>query len=161
MIKCPDCGAYIPDGGKVCLSCGWKPEADFGGIFSKDNPYINYLQQVMDSVKDMPKEERDKLQHDDMRWIAAAGYIGPAFLYTYYKHRDSELVKWHANQACVLFAAYLLCGVLDKLPLLGGLIKKTARAGISLLAFAGAKSAVANKTDPLPVVGTLDLGIFK
>ena len=28
MNKCPECGAYIPEGGKMCIACGWKPEEE-------------------------------------------------------------------------------------------------------------------------------------
>lgn len=159
MTNCPVCGAYIPDGGKICLSCGYKPDNDtVGEMFSDKNPYINYLQQVMDTV--VSEFPRDAMKHDNTGWIAAASYIGPAFLYTYYKNKDSELVRFHANQACAVFAAYLIAGIADRIPLVGGLIKKLLRTGIGVLAFMGARSAVAGKTEPLPVIGEIGIKPF-
>ena len=159
MTKCPNCGAYIPDGGKICIACGHKPEKEerIGGIFSDENPYINYLQQVMDALG-----EDDSIRiHDDGRWTAALSYLGPAFIYTYIKNRDNELVCFHANQACLLFAAYLGMAIFDRIPLVGGLIKKAGRAGLTALAFVGAKNAVANKKDALPIIGELGITVLK
>ncbi len=165
MTTCPKCGAYIPDGGKMCISCGWKPEKAEGGafedVFSKDNPYINYLQQVMDTVvKDFPKDE-DRMTHDNSGWTAAASYIGPAFIYTYLKNRDSKLICYHANQACLLFAANVALNFVEKLPLIGGLLKKAG--GIALLAsaFMGAKNAVAKKFEPAPGLGKINITVLK
>ena len=87
MNKCPECGSYIPEGGKMCIACGWKPEEDSGRIpdFLKGNPYINAMQEVMGQMKkDDETGEYQGLPHDNTPWIAAASYIGPAFLYTYF-----------------------------------------------------------------------------
>lgn len=165
MTTCPECGAYIPDGGKMCISCGWKPEkADdgkFEDIFSKDNPYINYLQQVMDTVvKEFPKDEV-KMEHDNSGWTAAASYLGPAFIYTYLKNRDSELICYHANQACILFAANIALNFISKLPLVGGLIKKAGNIALIVSAFMGAKNAVAKKMEPAPGLSKIDITVLK
>ena len=167
MTTCPKCGAYIPDGGKMCISCGWKPEKAEGGafedVFSKDNPYINYLQQVMDTVvKDFPKDE-DRMTHDNSGWTAAASYIGPAFIYTYLKYKDSELVRYHANQACVLFGAEVLSKIFykNRIPVIGGALKNATNLLFFVLAFMGARAAVANDQKPLPVLGDLNLTILK
>lgn len=163
MNTCPNCGAYIPDGAKICISCGYKPEKSenkvFDELFSNDNPYINYLQQVMDAVQS--SGDQQSIEYDNSRWTAAASYMGPAFIYTYIKNRDCELVCYHANQACLLFIAWLAVSAADKLPIIGGLIKKCARLGLSVLAFTGAKNAVANKTEPVPYIGELGIRILK
>lgn len=149
----------------MCISCGWKPEKAEGGVFedvfSKDNPYINYLQQVMDTVvKDFPKDE-DRMAHDNSGWTAAASYLGPAFIYTYIKNRDSALICYHANQACILFAAKIVLDFVGKLPLLGGLIKKAGNIALLYSAFLGAKNAVAKKMEPAPGLNKLDITILK
>lgn len=163
MTKCPKCGSYIPDGGKMCIACGWKPESEEGAFTDmfKDNPYVNYLQQVMDTVVDKfpgkdDREKADSLPHDDSRWIAAASYLGPAFLYTYFaKSKDSELIKYHANQASILFALRMCFNLIGKTNAFGGIIKKMGKFGLSVLAFLGAKAAVANKLTPVPVIGDM------
>lgn len=164
MTTCPECGAYIPDGGKMCISCGWKPEKNDDGIlddiFSNKNPYINYLQQVMDTVvKDFPKDE--KIEHDNTGWVAAASYLGPAFIYTYIKNRDSKLICYHANQACLLFMLNIAHDFAGKLPLIGGLIKKAGNVALFALAFLGARNAVAKKMEPVPGLNNLNITILK
>lgn len=170
MNKCPKCGSYIPEGGKMCIACGWKPEVtnDTKPDFMNANPYINYMQEVMDTVVNkFPKDGNGtemELPHDDNRWIAAASYIGPAFLYTYFvKGKDSEIIKYHANQACVLFGAEVLSGIFyrNRIPVLGNALKKATNIMFFALAFIGARAAVANQKKPLPVLGELNLTIFK
>lgn len=167
MTTCPKCGAYIPDGGKMCISCGWKPEEKGFAEGIRENPFVNYLQEVMDTVVDkFPKEELEReisenMPHDNYRWYAAASYIGPAFIYTYYKYNDSELVRYHANQACLLFIAKLLSDVIGKVKFIGKPIHKVLDLALFALAFNNAKAAVANKQTPVPVLGQLGVEILK
>lgn len=166
MNKCPKCGSYIPEGGKMCIACGWKPEESDGIItdFLKDNPYINAMQEVMGQIKKGEETEGYKeLPHDNTPWIAAASYIGPAFIYTYLKNKDSELVRYHANQACVLFGAEVLSKIFykNRIPVIGGALKKATNLLLFVLAFMGARAAVANDQKPLPVLGDLNLTILK
>lgn len=167
MNKCPECGSYIPEGGKMCIACGWKPEEDSSVIpeFLKGNPYINAMQEVMGQMKkDDETGEYQGLPHDNTPWIAAASYIGPAFLYTYFiKGKDSELVRYHANQACVLFVAEVLSSIFysKKIPVIGGALKKATNLMFFVLALIGARAAVADKQKPLPVLGDLNLTILK
>lgn len=164
-MTCKKCGAYIPDGGKICLACGWKPDDDnehiFNELFTDDNPYIKYLQQVMDTVvNEFPKDDSRLAEHDNTGWTAAAGYLGPTFIYTYLKNRDSELICYHANQSCLLFVAYLVLGLLDKLPL-GGILKKAGRTAVFFFAFNGMRNAVARKKEPASPLGALGMEIIK
>ena len=167
MNKCPECGSYIPEGGKMCIACGWKPEAS-DSVFSdllKDNPYINAMQEVMGQMKkDEATGEYQRLPHDNTPWIAAASYLGPAFLYTYFvKGKDSELIRFHANQACVLFCAQVVSSVFyrKKIPVIGNALKKATNFMFFVLAFIGARAAVADDKKPLPVLGELNLTILK
>lgn len=167
MNKCPECGAYIPEGGKMCIACGWKPEETDGVMpdFLKDNPYINAMQEVMGQLKkDDNTGEYQSLPHDNTPWIAAASYLGPAFLYTYFiKGKDSELIRFHANQACVLFGAELLAAAFykNKIPVIGDALKKATKLMFFVLSIIGAKAAVAQKQKPLPVLGELKLTLLK
>ena len=156
MNRCPECGAYAAKGAKVCIVCGAKLE-DTEETTPLEGEFFDYLQGMMDSFAGKENE----LAHDNERWIAALSYLGPAFIYTYAKNRDSELIRYHANQACLLFIAWLAVGAVDKLPIIGGLLKKCARLGLSALAFTGAKNAVANKTEPVPFIGELGIQILK
>lgn len=166
MNKCPKCGSYIPEGGKMCIACGWKPEEADGAMpdFLKDNPYINAMQEVIGQMKKDDDGKYQSLPHDNIPWIAAASYLGPAFLYTYFKYgKDSELVRYHANQACVLFATKLLSMAFYRreFPIIGGAMKKATNLMLFALAFIGARAAVAQKEKPLPVLGELNLIILK
>jgi len=166
MTKCPKCGSYIPEGGKMCIACGWKPESE-NSIF-KDNPYVNYLQEVMDTVVDkFPGKDADEiakaLNLDNKNWIAAASYLGPAFLYTYFLRggKDNELIAYHANQACLLFIFDVATNVFRKLPVVGKPLKKLCGIAAFVLAFMGAKKAVASKMEPLPFIGEMGITILK
>ena len=162
MTKCPKCGAYIPDGGKMCIACGWKPEEN--DMFA-DNPIFTTFQNVMDSIGD--KEENleelaDKLNLDKDRWIAAASYIGPAFLYTYFaKSKDSELIKYHANQACLVFIFDVVTNTFKKLPIIGKPLKKLGGITAFAFAFQGARKAVAGEMEPVPFIGEMGVTLLK
>lgn len=150
----------------MCIACGWKPEEKDGAVpdFLKDNPYINAMQEVIGQMKKDEDGKYQSLPHDNTPWIAAASYLGPACLYTYFKYgKDSELVRYHANQACVLFAVKLLSMAVNKkeIPVIGGAMKKATNILLFALAFIGARAAVAQKLKPLPVLGELDLTILK
>ena len=155
MIKCPECGAYIPDGGRICLTCGYKPEKE-NARFDENGPF-----DLFGELFEQAEKLQGVLPHDDSRRTAALSYLGPAFVYTYAKNRDNEFICYHADQACSLFAAHLLAGALDKLPLFGGLLKKTARAALSALAFTGARNAFQNKKEPVPYIGELGIRLLK
>lgn len=149
----------------MCIACGWKPEED--DSFLKDNPYINYLQRVMDTVvNEFPgKDDEDfkaKLrEHDNSGWIAAAGYLGPAFIYTYLKYGEYDIVRYHANQACILFLLNIATEFIGKTPILGKPLRSIASMALFALAFIGARAAVAKKSEPVPLVGELGIEILK
>lgn len=153
----------------MCIACGWKPEENDGLMpdFLKDNPYINAMQEVMGQLKkddNTGEYEYQSLPHDNTPWIAAASYLGPAFLYTYFiKGKDSELIRFHANQACVLFGAELLASAFykNKIPVIGDALKKATKLMFFVLSIIGAKAAVAQKQKPLPVLGELKLTLLK
>lgn len=158
MKTCPKCGKYIPDGGKMCIACGWKPE----NVGIKDNPYAEYLQGIFDQMNVGFEGKTEKTDEYRERELAAIGYIGPAFVYTYfYKARNSELVKYHANQACILFMARLLANFLGKIPLVGRPACNLCKMALWGLAFVGAKKAYANKTEPVPYLGELGIKIIQ
>ncbi len=160
MNKCPKCGSYIPDGGKMCISCGWKPgEQD---VYD-ENPFINAFQQVMDSVSDKDENDlKDVLKLDNNRWIAAASYLGPAFLYTYFvKSKGNELINYHANQACLLFIFDVATNVFKKIPIIGKPLKKACGITAAVLALLNAKKAVANKMEPVPFIGEMGITILE
>lgn len=122
MNKCPKCGTYIPDGGKVCLSCGWKPEtAD--GVF--DNLILKYMQDAFEKASPEMTENDTIPGEYRERDLAATGYIGPVFLYSLLKDGSSELVKYHAKQSAMLLAMHMLNGVVGTVPYIGKPIKSS------------------------------------
>lgn len=156
MNKCPVCGTYIPDGGRVCLSCGWKPE---GGDAS--DPIFRYIQDAFNKASSNMKETDDMNSEYIEQELAAAGYIGPAFIYSLIKCRDSELVKYHAKQAGLLLLAHMMNGAVGVLPVLGKPLKKINTALLIVLAFLGARNAYFNKKEPVPIVGQLVSQLFR
>lgn len=152
MRSCPNCGTYIPDGGKVCLRCGWKPESD-GDIF--DNPILRYMQEAFEKSSAQMTED-DKLPDEfKERDLAAAGYIGPAFVYSLIKGGGSELVKYHAKQSAMLLGLHVLNGVVGAVPYLGKPAKKLNTLLLIALAFLGARNAYFGRKEPVPFVGQI------
>lgn len=159
MNKCPKCGSYIPEGGRICIACGWKPEKNDDKM--NDNPLLKYMQDAFEKMS--ASQQNIDLEENPFREqeLAALGYLGPMFLYSMYKEKDSELVRYHANQAAVLLGLRILCEMFDKLPLIGKPIKKLAGAGLVVLGFLGARNAFANKKEPVPFIGELGIKIIK
>ncbi len=152
MKRCPNCGTYIPDGGKVCLRCGWKPESD-NDIF--DNPILKYMQEAFEKASPEMTED-DKLPEEYReRDLAATGYIGPVFIYSLIKDGGSDLVKYHAKQSAMLLLMHMLNGVVGAVPYLGKPVKKLNTALLVVLAFLGARNAYFGRKEPVPFVGQI------
>lgn len=152
MNKCPRCGTYIPDGGKVCLSCGWKPDA---GDSFMDNPILKYMQEAFNSAS--PEiTENDKITDEfKERDLAAVGYIGPVFLYSLIKNSGSELVKYHAGQSAMLLVMHMLNGVIGIVPYVGKPLKRLNTMLLVILAFLGARNAYFGRKEPVPFAGQI------
>lgn len=152
MNKCPQCGAYIPDGGRMCISCGWKPE---GGNGMLDNPIFQYMQDAFEKAD--PKMTGDDGIPDEFRErdLAATGYIGPLFIYSLIKNSDSDLIKYHAKQSAMLLALHALNSVVAVVPYIGKPVKKINTMILVALAFLGARNAYFGKKEPVPYVGRI------
>lgn len=155
MNKCPVCGTYIPEGGRVCLSCGWKPENGAA------DPIFKYMQDAFDKASSNMDEAGFEVSGYMEQELAAAGYIGPAFIYSLIKCRDSELVKYHAKQSGLLLLAHMINEAVGVMPFVGKPLKKINTAGLIILAFIGARNAYFNKKEPVPVIGQLVAQLFR
>ena len=156
MNKCPVCGTYIPEGGRVCLSCGWQPE---GG--DAVDPIFRYMQDAFNKASSNMNETDSMTGEYREQELAAAGYIGPVFIYSLIKCRDSELVKYHAKQAGLLLLAHIMNEAVGVLPGLGKPLKKINTAVLIVLAFLGARNAYFNKKEPVPIVSKLISQLFR
>lgn len=158
MNKCPRCGTYIPDGGKVCLSCGWKPGSEDSFM---DNPILKYMQEAFDKASPEMTED-DKIPDEfKERDLAAVGYIGPVFLYSLIKNSSSELVRYHAKQSAMLLVMHMLNGVIGAVPYLGKPVKKLNTMLLVILASLGARNAYFGKKEPVPFVGQIISSIME
>lgn len=157
MNKCPVCGTYIPEGGRVCLSCGWKPAGD---DFEND-PVFKYMKAAFDSASSNMPENGERDEEYMERELAAVGYIGPAFIYSFIKCRDSELVKYHAKQSGLILLAHMVNEAIGVVPYFGKPLKKINTALLIVLAFMGARNAYFGKKEPVPVLGELISRLFR
>ncbi len=158
MNKCPRCGTYIPDGGKVCLACGWKPDA---GDSFMDNPILKYMQEAFDAASPEMTENDAIPDEFKERDLAAVGYIGPVFLYSLIKNSGSELVRYHAKQSAMLLALHMLNSVVGAVPYIGKPVKKLNTALLVILAFLGARNAYFGKKEPVPLAGQIISSIME
>lgn len=157
MNKCPVCGTYIPEGGRVCLSCGWKP----GGSNIEDEPLFKYMKDAFDKASAGVTDENELNAEYEDKELAAFGYIGPAFIYSLIKCRDSELVKYHAKQSGLLLLAHMMNEAIGVVPYFGKPLKKINTAVLIALAFLGARNAYFGKKEPVPVLGELISKLFR
>lgn len=157
MNKCPRCGTYIPDGGKVCLSCGWKPE---GGEGFMDDPIFKYMQDAFEKAMPQMTEDDDIPNELRERDLAAFGYIGPMFIWSLIKCSGSELVRYHAKQSAMLLALHMANSTLSIVPWVGKPVKKLVSASLVVLAFLGARNAYFGKKEPVPFVGQVVTSIL-
>lgn len=157
MNKCPVCGTYIPEGGRVCLSCGWKPN----GGNAADDPVFKYMQDAFDSAGSGMSGDGERNEEYMERELAAVGYIGPAFIYSFVKCRDSGLVKYHAKQSGLILLAHMMNEAIGVVPYFGKPLKKINTAVLIVLAFLGARNAYFGKKEPVPVLGELISKLFR
>lgn len=157
MKTCPKCGKYIPDGGKMCIACGWKPEPAENDSESR----LKYLQDAFEAISGKANSEAKTDEYKNSE-LAALCYLGPAFIYSMRKAGDSKLVRYHANQSLILLAVYLVgSSLLRKLPLVGASAKSLCTLTMLVLAFLGARKAFSGKLEPLPVIGEFGIEIIK
>ncbi len=135
----------------MCLSCGWKPEGE--GMM--DNPIFKYMQNAFDIASADLKDGEELPNEYEEQELAAFGYIGPAFIYSLIKRRDSDLVKYHAKQSAMLLLAHMLTDAVCVLPFVGTPVKKMGKAVLIVLAFLGARNAYFGKKEPVPVIGKI------
>ena len=138
----------------MCLSCGWKPDAGDGFM---DNPILKYMQEAFDAAS--PEMTENDAIPDEFRErdLAAAGYIGPVFLYSLIKNSGSELVRYHAKQSAMLLALHML----NSVPYIGKPVKKLNTLLLTILAFLGARNAYFGKKEPVPFAGEIISSILE
>jgi len=151
MQTCPRCGAYIPDGGRVCLSCGWKPENNNETVFTKAREYYDKIIRSFPMLNDILTEEQ---------LLAALSYIGPCFAYTGFRAKATEFEKYHANQGGILFGISVLSRTVKKVPVIGKPAGRLCRLGRSALTLIGVKNALSGEFKPLPYIGELKIKII-
>jgi uncharacterized membrane protein len=107
----------------------------------------------------------DPVDAADNRWIAAAAYLGPAFLFAWLLGRESHFARYHLNQGAIFAIAWIALWIgsvvgsmlLSVIPILGWLIA----AGVDLaivvgwiaMASIGVRNALAGRAEPLPILG--------
>ena len=86
------------------------------------------------------------------RKITALCYVGPLFFVPLLLRKDSQYVRFHANQGCALFLCELAAFFL-----LYGLIGLALKLGCILLAVRGVKNAAAGIEERLPYIGNWNI----
>ena len=140
----------------MCLSCGWKPEGGDGM-----DPIFRYMQDAFNKASSGMSETDSNSSAYREQELAAVGYIGPTFIYSLMKCRDSELVRYHAKQSGMLLLAHIMNGTVGVMPVLGKPLKKINTALLIVLAFLGARNAYFNTKEPVPIVGKLISQFFR
>ena len=90
------------------------------------------------------------------RKLTALCYVGPLFFVPLLLRKNSEYVRFHTNQGCVLFLCELAAFLL-----MYGLLGLFAKGACIYLAVKGVKNAAAGIRDPLPYIGHWNVIKFK
>ncbi len=145
MSNCKRCGAYIPMGESRCPACGYEAESRSAAAFQA-------IPRQEQSYQETFEYEIFDGENEQTRKMSALCYAGPLFFVPLLLKKDSEYIRFHANQGCSLF----LCE-LASFGLLPGLIGLAGKAGCIYLAVKGIKNASAGVKEKMPVIGDWNL----
>lgn len=137
MSFCTKCGASVPEGDNFCPNCG----APTGATPA----YVD----ESDKTAGFSEEERTR-----NKYLGALCYLGPVFvIIALLAERDSKFIRYHANQAIMLWILAFACALVCIVPIIGWIA-----GGIgSIVAFVfdimGLVRAFKGRAVDLPLVG--------
>lgn len=161
MSYCTLCGAYIPMGQTKCPACGYEQKQSSGAAV-QSAPQPKWEEQQSRQQEHRWEQEAQSTSHveyevfdgenEQTRRMSALCYVGPLFFVPLLLKKDSEYIRFHANQGLALFLAELAAfGVFH------GLIGLGLKLGCIYLAVQGVKNAAAGIREKLPVIGNWKL----
>ena len=102
-----------------------------------------------------------KRDAEDNKIMGILAYLGILFLVPYLAAKESPFAKFHANQGCVLFIAYLAAGIagfiLVFIPYIGWLVSYVLYLGCFVLMILGIINAVKGEMKELPLIGKMTI----
>ncbi len=84
---------------------------------------------------------------------AMLAYLGPLSLWSVFKAKDDEFIRFHAKQGLVLFVLEVLVWALSVLPVLGLFLLVLGRLVFGLAVVFGLINAMTGEYKSLPVIG--------
>ena len=95
---------------------------------------------------------------ENLKILAAIGYLGILFLVPYLTNPKSEFAVFHANQGLLLFIAAAIVNIAGMIPIIGWfIILPVGNILVLVLFIIGIVSALQGQMKRLPVIGGYDL----
>ena len=102
-----------------------------------------------------------KKDAEDNKIMGILAYLGILFLVPYLAAKESPFAKFHANQGCILFIAYLAAWVvgfiLIFIPYIGWIVSYALYLGCFVLMILGIINAVKGEMKELPLIGKMTI----
>lgn len=90
---------------------------------------------------------------DENKLMAVLGYLGILLLIPLLAKKDSPYAQFHAKQGLVLLLAYIACGIIMAIPIIGWIAGTLGMLGCFILFIIGIVNAISGKMNELPLIG--------
>lgn len=170
MAYCAKCGAYIPDGRKVCVACGKPVNAQTQAAYAEppreekkpeQKPNTEKQRTTAEKLKDIGEkaeqyiyEGEEKLKDagvDRSRLFSALSYVSFLCFLPYMFCAGDEFARFHAKQGLILFVCSCVIDLIGFIAPLMWLLRLCA----TLMMIIGIFNAVTGKKKKLPFIGNL------
>ena len=172
MAFCNTCGALLEDNAKFCQTCGAAVENAAPPVQQNPAapaappqapPVFNQAppaQQYQAPPPPPPAAEGatnvfDPKDIEDNKIMAVLAYI--IFLVPLIAAKESPFARFHTNQGFVLFLGWLLCGVVNIVPILGLIASAIGGLLVLVLSVIGIINSAKGEAKELPIIGNIKL----
>ena len=133
-MNCGNCGAYVSEGSRFCVSCGKKTESSA----PPSGQNINYTGHIVETERDI---------------LAVFCYMGIFLIIPYIIRPGSQFIRYHANQGLMLLLLAIACAVVSVVPILGWIAAAVAGIFTFICWIIGIVNVLKGRMRPLPIIG--------
>lgn len=124
--------------------------------------YNVYEEEVMDMDYYVPskiieKEDISQADIDDNKFLALLCYFNIFIIIPLYARPKSRWIRFHANQAIIIFLSYVICGFLFIIPLIGWILGIILGLINIICVILGIVNVCTGKANRLPFIGKYNI----